>query len=191
MRQLYEWTIKQSNKKSALWILSAVAFVESSVFPIPPDVLLIPIILASRNKAWMVAAICSVSSVAGGFVGYLLGYYLFGVFGQPLVDFYGYQDKLLLFEEYYNDWGGWIVAAGGVTPLPYKLVTIASGALHLDPWIFFIASMAGRGLRFFLVAALLWYFGPSIKKLLGQNFGLFLTLVLVTVVATFFILGLL
>ena len=191
MRQLYEWTIKQSNKKSALWILSAVAFVESSVFPIPPDVLLIPIILASRNKAWMVAAICSVSSVAGGFVGYLLGHYLFGVFGQPLVDFYGYQDKLLLFEEYYNDWGGWIVAAGGVTPLPYKLVTIASGALHLDPWIFFIASMAGRGLRFFLVAALLWYFGPSIKKLLGQNFGLFLTLVLVTVVATFFILGLL
>ena len=191
MRQLYEWTIKQSNKKSALWILSAVAFVESSVFPIPPDVLLIPIILASRNKAWMVAAICSVSSVAGGFVGYSLGYYLFGAFGQPLVDFYGYQDKLLLFEEYYKNWGGWIVAAGGVTPLPYKLVTIASGALHLDPWIFFIASMAGRGLRFFIVAALLWYFGPSIKKLLGQNFGLFLTLVLVTVVATFFILGLL
>ncbi|MBJ26107.1 MAG: cytochrome B [Rhodospirillaceae bacterium] len=191
MKNFSKWIILQSEKKIAIWILILLAFFESSVFPIPPDLMLIPMILALREKAWFIAGVCTLASVSGGLAGYALGYYLFESFGEPLIEFYGYNDKLALFEEYYNRWGGWIVAAGGLTPLPYKLVTFSSGALALDPWVFLLSSILGRGLRFYILAALLWHFGPTIQRLFKGHYALVILLVLLALAGTFLAIGVL
>ena len=128
LRRLYEWTLALAGKRHAVWALAAVAFAESSFFPIPPDLLLIPMVLARRAKAWLLAGVCTLFSVAGGLFGYAIGYYLFDAFGGPLLDLWGNEEKLATFERYRDEWGAWIVVAGGFTPLPYKLITIASGA---------------------------------------------------------------
>lgn len=155
----------------ALLVLAAVAFIESSFFPIPPDVLLIPMVLAARDKAWRIAAVCTAASVIGGMAGYGIGYFLFAEVGQPLLDFYGYQDKFEEFREAYNQWGAWIVFGAGLTPFPYKVITIASGVTHLDLLTFNVASLIGRAGRFFLVAGLLWQFGPPIRTFIEKNLG--------------------
>jgi membrane protein YqaA with SNARE-associated domain len=191
MKHFYKWMIIQSSKKHAIWILAALAFVESIVFPIPPDIMLIPMIIALRNKAWFIAGVCTIASVAGGLVGYGLGNYLFQSFGEPVLEFYSYEQKLIIFEEYYKKWGAWVVTAGGLTPLPYKLVTLGSGALSLDPWVFFFASILGRGMRFFIIAALLWYFGPPIRKLFERHYGLVSLLILFCAAGTFLAIGVL
>jgi membrane protein YqaA with SNARE-associated domain len=191
MKHFYKWMIIQSSKKHAIWILATLAFVESIVFPIPPDIMLIPMIIALRNKAWFIAGVCTIASVAGGLVGYGLGNYLFQSFGEPVLEFYGYDQKLIIFEEYYKKWGAWVVTAGGLTPLPYKLVTLGSGALSLDPWVFFFASILGRGMRFFIIAALLWYFGPPIRKLFERHYGLVSLLILFCAAGTFLAIGVL
>lgn len=154
-----------------MWVLAAVAFVESSVFPIPPDVLLIPMILAVRERAWALAGICTAASVLGGFLGYAIGALLFDVIGQPIIDFYGFDAAFARFTAQYNEAGAWIVAFFGVTPFPYKVITIASGVTHLDPVVFGIASLGSRALRFFIVAALLWYFGPPIRSFVERYLG--------------------
>ncbi|MEK9707601.1 MAG: YqaA family protein [Alphaproteobacteria bacterium] len=164
LRSLYDWTMRLGASPHAVWALAAIAFMESSFFPIPPDVLLIPLILAARNRAWRLAAVCTVSSVAGGYFGYLIGYTLVETVGQPVIAFYHFEDAFARFTDQYNELGAWIVAIFGVTPFPYKVVTIASGVTHLDPLVFGIASAASRGVRFFLVAALICYFGPSIRN---------------------------
>jgi membrane protein YqaA with SNARE-associated domain len=156
----------------ALWALAAVSFVESSVFPIPPDVLLIPMVLAARDRAWRIAAVCTIASVVGGIAGYGIGYFLFAEVGRPLLDFYGYQDKFAEFRDLYNAWGAWIVFGAGLTPFPYKVITIASGVTQLDFVNFNIASLLGRGGRFFLVAGLLWLFGPPIRSFIERNLGM-------------------
>jgi membrane protein YqaA with SNARE-associated domain len=164
LRGLYDWTLRLGSTRHAVWALAAVAFVESSVFPIPPDILLIPMILAVRERAWALATICTVSSVLGGFLGYAIGALLFDVVGQPIIDFYHFDAAFARFTERYNEAGAWIVAFFGVTPFPYKVITIASGVTNLDPVVFGIASVVSRGLRFFIVAALLWYFGQPIRR---------------------------
>ena len=164
LRGLYDWTLRMGSTRHAVWILAAVAFVESSVFPIPPDILLIPMILAVRERAWMLAGICTVSSVLGGFLGYAIGALLFDVVGQPIIDFYHFDEAFTRFTERYNEAGAWIVAFFGITPFPYKVITIASGVTNLDPFVFGVASLVSRGLRFFIVAALLWYFGQPIRR---------------------------
>jgi len=189
MRRLYNWVLNQSSKPYALWVLGGVAFLESSIFPIPPDIMLIPMILALRNRAWLLASICAIASVAGGLSGYALGYYLFDSIGEQLVQLYGYESKLINFKEYYKEWGGWIVGIGGITPLPYKLVAIGSGAAGLDPIVFLVASALSRGLRFFIVAALIWYFGPSIRKFFEQHFGIMIVLILIIMAGAFLVLG--
>lgn len=171
LRGLYDWTIRLGSTRHAVWILAAVAFVESSVFPIPPDVLLIPMILAVRERAWSLAALCTVSSVMGGFLGYAIGALLFDVIGQPIIDFYGFEAAFTRFTEQYNEMGAWIVAFFGVTPFPYKVITIASGVTDLNPFVFGLASIGSRGVRFFLVAALLWYFGPPIRAFVERYLG--------------------
>jgi len=171
LKRLYDKTMALSAHRHALAALAAISFIESSVFPIPPDVLLIPMVLAARDQAWKIAAVCTVASVIGGLAGYGIGYFLFETVGRPIVDFYGYGAKFSAFQETYNEWGAWIVAGAGLTPFPYKVITIASGVTALDPAVFTIASALSRGLRFFLVAALLWKFGAPIRSFIEKNLG--------------------
>ncbi len=152
----------------ALWALAVISFVESSVFPIPPDVLLIPMILAARERAWIIALVCTLASVAGGVAGYAIGNLLFDTLGQPIVEFYGYTDRFQEFQAAYEKWGAWIVAGAGFTPFPYKVITITSGVMDLNFGVFMIASAISRGARFFLMAALLWYFGPPIRSFIER-----------------------
>jgi len=171
LQGLYDWTMRLSASRHAVWALAAVAFVESSFFPIPPDILLIPMILAARTRAWRLAAVCTVASVLGGYFGYFVGLTLFGTVGEPVIAFYGMEHAFEVFTEKYNELGAWIVFTFGVTPFPYKVVTIASGVTQLDPLVFGIASVASRGLRFFLVATLIWYFGPPIRAFVERYLG--------------------
>ena len=171
LRRLYDRTIALSAHRLALPALAVLAFAESSVFPIPPDVLLIPMVLAARARAWRFAAVCTIASVLGGTAGYAIGYFLFETAGRPMLEFYGYADKFAHFSATYNDWGAWAVFIAGVTPFPYKVITILSGTTHLDPVIFTIASIAARGLRFFVVAALLYWIGPPIRDFIERRLG--------------------
>ncbi|WP_328587490.1 YqaA family protein [Algihabitans albus] len=172
VRSLYDWTMAQAERRYALSVLFAVSFIESSVFPIPPDVLLIPMVLAARDRAWLIAGVCTVASVLGGVAGYAIGYYFYTGIGEPILEFYGYIDRFEAFAESYNEWGAWIVAGAGFTPFPYKLITIASGVTQLDIGTFMIASVVSRGGRFFLVAALLWWFGQPIRRFIENNLPL-------------------
>ena len=155
--------------------LFGVAFVESSVFPIPPDVMLIPMVLAERAKAWRFALIATIGSVLGGIAGYAIGFFLLETVGQALLDFYGYAEKFTQFAGKYNDYGAWIVLMAGVTPFPYKVITIASGATQLSFPVFMIASLVARGLRFYIVTALLYWFGPPIRDFIERRLGLVTT----------------
>ncbi|WP_413204202.1 YqaA family protein [Rhodospirillum sp. A1_3_36] len=172
LRRLYDWTMEKASGPNALWILAVVAFVESSIFPIPPDVLIIPMVLAARKRAWLIAGLCTVASVLGGALGYAIGAFLWESIGSPVMDFYGYADKFAMFQEWYQEWGAWIVGGAGLTPFPYKVVTISSGAVHLDFMVFMVASILSRGVRFFLVAGLLWWFGEPIRTFIEKRLGL-------------------
>ena len=180
LRRLYSWTIKKAEHKNASWFLSLVSFTESSFFPIPPDILLIPMILAKRLNAWFYALICTLSSVAGGVLGYIIGYYFYSSIGLVIVELYGLSDSFNIFENYYNEYGLWIVLGAGFTPFPFKFITIASGVFNLNIVFFIVAALIGRGLRFYLVALLLYTFGNTIKNLIDKYFNL--------VTALFFIL---
>ena len=182
LRPLYDWTMAKAAEKSAMPWLAGISFVESSFFPIPPDIMVIPMVLADRTRAWRIAGVCTAASVAGGFMGYAIGYFLFAALGQPIIDFYGLEDAFATFQEYYAIYGALIVFAFGLTPLPYKVITIASGVAALNPLVFGLASMASRGIRFFLEAALLYWLGPPVRDFIEKR------LELVTLVV--FVLGL-
>lgn len=158
--------------RHAVWFLAFISFIESSFFPIPPDILLIPMILAARDKAWFYAGVCTLASVLGGYLGYAIGYGFYETLGAPIVASYGYEDQFLRFQDRYHEWGAWIVAMAGLTPFPYKIITIASGVVNLDMFTFSIASLLSRGARFFLVAALLWWMGPAIRRFIEKYLGL-------------------
>lgn len=166
--------------RRAMAALAGVSFIESSVFPIPPDILMIPMVLADRARAFRIAFVCTVASVLGGILGYAIGVFLFEEIGRPVLELYGYGPKFAEFQDTYNDWGAWAVFMAGVTPFPYKVITILSGVTALDIFIFTVASVAARGLRFFIVAGLLWHFGEPIRtfieKRLSLLFGLFCAL---------------
>lgn len=172
MRRLYEWTMRQAEGRHALWVLAAVSFVESSVFPIPPDILMIPMIIARPNKAWLIAVVCTVASVLGGFAGYAIGFGAFETIGRPVLDFYGKMDQFDTFRDWFNAQGAWAVLFAGVTPFPYKVVTITSGATGLDLVVFGVASLIARGLRFFVIAGLLYFFGARIRAFIERYFGI-------------------
>ncbi len=188
LRRLYDRTMALAAHPRALGWLGLVAFVESSVFPVPPDVMLAPMVLAERRRAWLIAGVCTVASVLGGIAGYAIGYYLFEAIGQTVLDFYGYTDQFARFRDAYNENGVWIVAFFGLTPFPYKVITIASGVAGLDPLAFMIASLASRGLRFYLVAGLLWLFGPPIRDFIERRLGLVVTVFFVALVGGFAVL---
>ncbi len=185
LRRLYDFTMSLAAKPRAKWFLGGVSFIESSFFPIPPDVLLIPMVLANRQEAWRLAFLCSVTSVLGGLFGYLVGAFFFELIGAPIIDFYGYANKFAEFSAYYNEWGGWIVAFFGLTPFPYKVITIASGVTQLDILVFIVASTLSRSLRFFVVAGLLWKFGSPIQTFIEKYLGLLTVLFFILLIGGF------
>jgi len=188
LRRMYDWTLSLAAGRHAERALAVVSFVESSFFPIPPDVLLIPMIIARPERAWRLAFIATLSSVIGGFFGYAIGYFLFEAVGQPILQFYGIVNKYEELRHLFDEWGAWIIIVKGMTPIPYKFLTITSGALHFDLLIFALASVVSRGLRFFLVAALLWKFGPPIRDFIEKRLTLVLTLGLVILIGGFVVL---
>ena len=191
LRRLYDWVMALAAKRHAIWALAGVSFAESSFFPIPPDVLLIPMVLANRRRAWRIAGVCTLASALGGLLGYAIGLWLFDAVGQPLLEFYGSEEKFSQFQHYYNEWGGWIVGAGGFTPLPYKVITIASGVTRLDIGIFILASVVARGLRFYIVAALLWLFGEPVREFVERHLGKMALLFFVILIGAFLLVKLL
>ncbi len=185
LRRLYDWILWLAETRHALWALAAVSFVESSVFPIPPDVMLIPMVIARPDRAFFIAFVCTAASVAGGVAGYLIGYGLFETLGQPILTFYGYTHQFESFAARYNEYGAWAVLFAGVTPFPYKVITILSGSTGLNFWVFMISSIVARALRFFVIAALLWKFGPAVRDFIDRRFGLVSTASIILLFAGF------
>jgi len=176
LRSLYTWTLNKAEHKYSSWILSIVSFAESSFFPIPPDILLIPMIIAKRVKAWTYAFICTLSSVLGGVAGYAIGYFFYNSIGVFIVDTYHLSNSFIVFENYYNEYGMLIVLGAGFTPFPFKFITIASGVFNLNIFLFIITAIIARGLRFYLLAGLLFIFGEKIKILIDKYFNLLVIL---------------
>ena len=168
LRRFYDRIIALAEQPQALWWLALVSFAESSFFPIPPDAMLIPMVLAKPQRAWIIAAVCTAASVAGGFLGYSIGYYFFATWGASIIKFYGLQAGFDKFQQQFNDYGLWVILIKGLTPIPYKIVTIASGAAHFDLMIFALASVATRGIRFFAVALLLRLYGEPIRTFIEK-----------------------
>jgi len=179
IRNLYDWVMRLAAHKYASLALFAVAFAESSFFPIPPHAMLIPMVLADRAGAWKYAAIATVASVLGGIAGYFIGYGLFDIIGKPVLEIYGALEKFGSFREQYNEFGAWIVFFAGVTPFPYKVITIASGVTSLNFMVFVVASIASRGLVFFAICGLLYFFGQPIREFIERRLGFVFTLFLV------------
>lgn len=188
LRRLYDYTMGLAAHPKAKAMLGGVAFIESSVFPIPPDVMLIPMVLAKRADAWKIAFICSIFSVLGGLFGYAIGLFFLQVIGESIISFYGYEDKFQRFVAAYDEWGGWIVAFFGLTPFPYKVITIASGAAQLNLMVFMIASVLSRSARFFLVAWLLMRFGEPIRTFIEKYLGLLTIVFFILLFGSFLVL---
>lgn len=188
IRRLYDWTISLSAHPRALWALAFVSFIESSVFPIPPDILMIPMILAAPSRAWLIALVATVSSVLGGLFGYFIGAFLFETVGQWVFDVYGKADAVDAFNQRFNDWGAWAVLVAGITPFPYKVITIMSGWTGLSVPVFIVASIVARGLRFFVLAGLLWKFGAPIRIFIEKYLGLLFTLFVILLFGGFYVL---
>lgn len=186
LRATYGWTIRLASHPKATHALGAVSFAESWAFPIPPDTILIPMVIADRRRAWWLAFVCTVMSVLGGVLGYMIGALFFEELAQPVLAFYGYDDEFDAFARTYNDWGVWIVLiAGGLTPLPFKVVTLASGATGLNILAFVLSSIAARAMRFYTVAGLIYWFGPAVRQFIETRLVLVFTLGLVALIAGF------
>ncbi len=185
LRALYNWTMQLGQTRYALYALALIAFIESSVFPIPPDVLLIPMIIALPRRAFLVAFVATVFSVLGGMFGYYIGAVLFDSLGQPLLDFYGKTEQFDTFSETYNEYGAWAVLVAGITPFPFKVITILSGSTGLDFGVFLLSSILARALRFFVIAALLWKFGVPIRNFIEKRLGIVFTVALALLVGGF------
>ncbi len=186
IRRLYDWTLSMAAHPRALWALAVVAFVESSVFPIPPDILMIPMIIANPTRAWLIALVATVSSVLGGVAGYAIGALVFDGIGQPVLEFYGKADSVAEFNARFNEWGAWAVLIAGITPFPYKVITIMSGWTGLSLPVFIVSSIIARGFRFFVLAALLWKFGSPIRGFIDRYLGLLFTAFVLLLVAGFY-----
>jgi membrane protein YqaA with SNARE-associated domain len=168
--------------------MALISFAESSFLPLPPDFLLVPMILAQPRRAWLIAAVCTITSVVGGYVGYAIGYFLFDTVGEPMLEFYHVMDKYEAFKSAFAEWGAWIIVIKGLTPIPFKLVTIASGATQFDLVTFTVASVVSRSLRFFLLAALLWRFGEPIRDFIERRLMLVTSMIAAALVGGFVVL---
>jgi membrane protein YqaA with SNARE-associated domain len=185
MRRLYDWMMGMAGSPRAPWALAIVSFIESSFFPIPPDVMLIPMVLRDRAKAWWYATIATVASVLGGLLGYAIGYFFFEAIGKPILNFYGKEHALDSFIQFVHEYGVEAVIIKGMTPIPFKVVTIAAGVAKMDLLAFVGASIIARAMRFYLVAALLYFFGQPIREFIEHRLTLVTTVFVVVLVGGF------
>jgi len=183
LRRLYDWCIDAAGRPHAIWVMGGVSFAESSFFPVPPDIMLIPMALSRPDRAWRYAVACTLASVAGGMLGYLIGAMLYDSVGQWIVRVWGYGDKIETIRQTFADYGYLIILGKGVTPIPYKIVTIASGFAGYNFASFVGLSVLTRGARFFLEAFLLKRYGPRARVIIEERLGFWLTISVVVVVA--------
>ncbi len=187
MKALYDWTMHLMSGKGAIAALCGLAFAESSFFPIPPDVLMIPLILKQRDKAFRIAFLCTLFSVIGGAFGYLIGWGLYDLIAVPMLNYFGWMEQFEVVKQAYLTYGAWIVFGAGITPFPYKLITIASGVMQMNFFLFMMASIVARGLRFFLVAALLHKWGKHVRGFIEKNLGWLSILFFILLIGAFFL----
>jgi membrane protein YqaA with SNARE-associated domain len=185
MKRLYDWTMRMAGDERAPTALFWVAFIESSFFPIPPDVMLIPMVMARRLRAWAYASIATIGSVIGGIFGYAIGYFLYDTVGEPILRVYGQAESFETFKQWFNDWGVWILIIKGMTPFPYKVLTITAGVTNMAIIPFMIASVIARAMRFYLVAGLLYWFGEPIREFVEKRLSLVTTVFVVLLVGGF------
>jgi membrane protein YqaA with SNARE-associated domain len=183
-RKLYEWVMALAASRRAPWFLAIIAFAESSFFPIPPDVMLAPMVLAKPNRAFLYAGICTVASVIGGLLGYTIGVSL-EPFGRAILGFFGHPGGVEEFRRWFDQWGLWVILIKGLTPIPYKLVTISAGIARFDLFTFLWASILTRGIRFFGVATILKYFGPAMLKEFERRLNLYAIIGIVVLIGGF------
>ena len=188
LRSTYDWTMRQAESPRALWVLAAVAFIESSVFPVPPDVLMIPMVLAAPRRAWLIALVATVASVLGGILGYAIGAFAFDAVGQPILASLGKEDAAAEFSDRFNDFGFWAVLIAGLTPFPYKVITIMSGFTGMPFGVFLGTSILARGARFALVAALLGWLGAPARVFIEKHLGLLTVAFVALLAAGFYVL---
>jgi membrane protein YqaA with SNARE-associated domain len=182
LRKMYDWCVNAAGKPYATWLLGFVSFVESSFFPIPPDAMLIPMGLAQPKRAFFFATVCTITSVAGGVLGYIIGALLYDSVGQWLIQLYGYGEKAEAFREAYRQYGAWIILLKGLTPIPYKIVTITSGLAAYPIVPFILLSIVARGMRFYLVAFLIYWFGDRARQIIEERLTFWVTLALIVLV---------
>ncbi len=183
--RLYARTMELAASRHAVWWLLALAVAEASFFPVPVEALLLAMMFAAPSRAWFLALVATIGSVAGGITGYAIGLFLHDTVAWPVLEFYGYAEAYADYATLYNEWGAWIVFVGGFTPIPYKVVTIVSGAVHLDIWVFVVACAVSRGLRFAIEAALLSWFAVPMRGLVERHLTLAGSAMLVVLVAGF------
>ncbi len=188
LRRLYNWTIEKAESPYALAILAMIAFAESSFFPIPQEAMMIPMIVAAPHRAWLIAGVTTLASVAGAAFGYGIGYFFYDSIGLQLLEFYGKADRYTEFQALSAEYGNWVVAIGAITPFPFKVTTIVSGLLQMDFASFIGVSLLGRGFRFFLIAALLWKFGTPIRNFIEKRLGLVTALAFALLIGGFVVL---
>ena len=191
LKRIYDWMMDKASHRHALAWLAAISFIESSFFPIPPDVMLIPMVIAAPTRWWRIALACTISSVIGGYLGYAIGYFFMDSVGMAILGAFHLQEKFQGLKPIIDQWGVWFIIIKGMTPIPYKLVTITAGAFDFDLLKFTFASILARGMRFFMVAALLWKFGPPIRDFVETRLKLVTTLFVVALVGGFFLVKLL
>jgi len=184
-RKIYDYTLDLAGRKNALAWLFAISFIESSFFPIPPDIMIIPMVLATPKQAYKIAGVALIASILGGYLGYAIGVFGFEMIAKPLLTFYGYMDGFTKFENYYHEYGAWIVFGAGITPFPYKIITIASGVVRLDLVVFTIASILARGFRFYIIAWLLKRFGAPMKTFIEKNLNFLSIIFLILLIGGF------
>lgn len=190
LRRLYDVCMEWISGRHGEWALFFIAFIESSFFPIPPDVFLIAMCVAISAKSFRYAAICSIGSVLGGALGYGLGFWFMDSVGMVIVDWYGLTEKYGMVQEYFKEYDVWIVGTAGFTPIPYKLFTITAGFVQSNFLTFMLVSFVARSARFFLVAGLIWKFGPQIKAFIDKYFNILTILFVVLLVGGFLLMKL-
>lgn len=186
LRGLYNWTMGLAGHRHALWALAIVSFAESSIFPIPPDILMIPMLLARPNRAFLIASVCLIASVLGGIAGYAIGALFYDQIGAPILAALGKADAMAEFNTRFNDLGFWPVLIAGLTPFPYKVITIMSGWTGLPLGTFIVTSIIARGIRFFVIAALLRQFGAPLRDFIERRLGLMFTVFIIILLGGFY-----
>ncbi|AWJ83152.1 membrane protein YqaA with SNARE-associated domain [Azospirillum brasilense] len=182
LKPLYNRILKLSARKDAVWWMSAVSFAESSFFPLPPDIMLVPMCLAEPKKLWRYTNICALASLIGGMFGYAVGFYLFESIGRLIIDLYNAQESFQRFQDMFAEFGPWFLILKGITPIPYKLLTITAGFAHLDLTVFILCSIVARFSRFYMIAILLHFYGPQVRDIIEKRLMLVTTVLLVIII---------